>query len=169
MRYSRILAAGASALALAGVVAAGAASASAAPAAPATTVSAHYQYQRPWQLNGHNTVSLTYLGSTWTYKVQFSTQYNYGQPPWAQKDQLLTGKLTDTGLPAGQQTLQVNGVIFGNYVVFSVVYPANSVGQQGVRTFSGTIDKHGNVTGSWTETGTEAGSGPFTLLAPAHK
>jgi len=167
MRYSRILAAGASALALAGVVAASAASASAAPAAPATTVSAHYQYQRPWQLNGHNTVSLTYLGSTWTYKVQFST---YKVPiSWQKQGELLTGMLTDKGLAKGQQTLQVNGVIFGNYVVFSVVYPANSVGQQGVRTFSGTIDKHGNVTGSWTETGTEAGSGPFTLLAPAHK
>jgi hypothetical protein len=165
MRYSRILAAGASALALAGVVAASAATASAAPAAPAATASAHYQYQRQWELRGPNQVSLTYLGSTYTYKVQFST---YKVPiSWQKQGELLTGTLTDKGLAKGQQTLQVNGTIFGNYVVFSVVYPAS--GPQGVRTFSGTIDKHGNVAGSWTETGTEAGSGPFTLLHPAHK
>jgi hypothetical protein len=158
MRYSRILAGGVAALSLAGVVAASAASASAASAAPATTVSAHYPVHRSWDLNGRNEVSLTYLGGTFTYQVRFSQQRG---------GELLTGMLTDKGLAKGQQVLQVNGVVFGNYVVFSVVYPAS--GTQGVRTFSGTIAKDGSVAGSWTETGTEAGSGPFTLLFPAHR
>lgn len=160
MRYSRIAAAVAVPLALAGAVAtAGASSASAASAAPAVTVSAHYPIQHQWQLNGRNKVSLTYQGSTYTYQVQFRTQQVYGQL-WGQKDELLTGRLTDSYLPG---TLPVNGVIFGNYVVFSVVYP----GSQGVRTFSGSIDSHGMVKGTWTETGSEAGSGQFTLAFPA--
>jgi hypothetical protein len=152
MRYSRIVAAAAVPLALAGALATTAASsASAAPAAPAVTASAHYQIHHQWQLRGPNQVSLTYKGSTYTYKVLFSQQRG---------SELLTGTLRDSYLPG---TLPVNGVVFGNYVVFSVVYP----GAQGVRTFSGSIGKHGMVTGLWTETGSEAGSGQFTLALPA--
>ena len=152
MRFSRIVAAVAVPLALAGAVATTAASsASAAPAAPAATVSAHYQIHHQWQLRGPNQVKLTYQGSTYTYKVLFSQQRG---------SELLTGRLTDSYLPG---ILPVNGVVFGNYVVFSVVYP----GAQGVRTFSGSIDKHGVVTGLWTETGSEAGSGQFALQAHA--
>ena len=158
MKFSRIAAAVAVPLALAGAVATTAASsASAAPAAPAAVAVAHVQHQ--YQLNGRNQVALTYQGSTYKYAVQFRTQQVYGQL-WGQRDELLTGRLTDSYLPG---ILPVNGVIFGNHVVFSVVYP----GVQGVRTFSGTIGDHGRVAGTWTETGSEAGSGPFTLAFPA--
>jgi len=150
MRYSRIVAAAAVPLALAGALAATAASsASAAPAAPAAAAVAQIQHQ--WRLNGPNQVKLTYKGTTYTYQVRFSQQL---------RGELLTGTLRDSYLPGN---LPIHGVVFGNHVVFSVVYP----GAQGVRTFSGSIDNHGNVKGLWTETGSEAGSGPFALVLRA--
>ena len=156
---TRIITSAAVLAALAGGGAATAAAASAATAAPAATMSAHYQISHQWRLNGPNQVKLTYQGTAYSYKVLFRTQQVYGQQR-GQQDELLTGTLTDSYLPG---TLPVNGVVFGNHVVFSVVYP----GAQGVRTFSGAIDRHGSVSGSWTETGSEAGSGPFALVIPA--
>jgi len=142
------LASGAAALTLVPLAVTAPALASAsAPVAPAAVQLASYQ-----QLQGRGTVTLTYEGHSYAYKVQLR-----------QQGELLTGTLTDTYLPG---TLQVNGVVFGGkYVVFSVVYP----GVQGVRTFSGTIGSHGIVKGAWSETGSEAGSGPFTLLMAAKR
>ncbi len=148
-----------------GAATAAASSAPAASAAPAVTVAAHHPAYHQWQLRGPNQVKLTYQGSTYTYQVRFIQQRAYGQqygPQWwaHQQDALLTGRLADSYLPG---ILPINGVVFGNHVVFSVVYPGN----QGVRTFSGAIDSNGKVSGLWTETGSEAGSGPFTLAFPA--
>lgn len=77
----------------------------------------------------------------------------------------ISGTLCDANEPV-PLVLPVHGVIFGNLAVFSVSYPTVGVdaGNQGVRTFSGVIGRHGQVLGRWSETGTENGSGPFTLF-----
>ena len=82
-----------------------------------------------------------------------------------QQGSCLSGTLTDTGLPSGEQTLRVHGTIFGNHVTFSVRYPTNF---QGTRTFNGYINRHGDVSGMWSETGTENGSGNWSLARDAH-
>jgi hypothetical protein len=78
--------------------------------------------------------------------------------------EVVSGALCDTYEPI-PIALPVHGVVFGDNVVFSVAYPSTGpdAGDQGVRTFSGVIGPWGQVSGSWSETGTEAGSGPFTL------
>lgn len=77
----------------------------------------------------------------------------------------VNGTLCDTNEPI-PLVLPVHGVLFGHgVVVLSVVYPTvgPDAGNQGVRTFSGVIGPHGQVNGTWSETGTEAGTGPFHL------
>jgi len=157
---------GFSALAVAGGAAAAVLPATAASAAPVTTMSVIRPIHQQWQLNGPNKVVLTYAGSQYTYKVQFRTLLFRG--PHGIKVELLTGKLRDTYEPKAL-TMRLSGSISGNKVVFSVSYPSKGpdAGNQGVRTFKGTIDKHGKVTGTWSETGSEAGSGPFHLVFPA--
>jgi hypothetical protein len=115
----------------------------------------------PTHLNGRNELKLVLNGTTYTYNVRF-TSFNLGGGT-----SLIVGSLRDTYEPHAI-TLQVHGVQFGNDVVFSVVYPTTGpdAGNQGVRTFSGTIVL-GHVTGSWSETGTEAGAGTWSLEFPA--
>jgi hypothetical protein len=137
--------------------------ADAATATPATLMAYHTPAQ--WELRGVNDVSLTFEGNTYTYVAHFRTQVirtRYGSV------ELLTGSLTDTYEPV-TLTLPLQGTISGNHVVFSVRYPTRGVdaGNQGVRTFSGTINRHGDVSGVWFESGSEHGSGPFSLAVPA--
>jgi hypothetical protein len=104
-------------------------------------------------------LKLTFQGNTYSYNVHLRTQWV------APGVVLVRGHLTDAYEPQAI-SLPVTGVIFnGNDVVLSVQYPATGpdAGNQGVRTFSGTIGLHGAVSGNWSETGTEAGSGAFTL------
>lgn len=135
-------------------VATSAASASAATVSTMSSVSAPAPHFRaPDQLK------LTFQGNTYTYNVRLHEQWV------APGVVLVTGHLRDSYEPQAI-SLPVTGVIFdGNDVVLSVQYPATGTdaGNQGVRTFSGTVGPHGYVTGSWSETGSEAGSGPFTL------
>jgi hypothetical protein len=106
-----------------------------------------------WNLNGSNTVDLTYQGSTFTYATTFT-----------QKGSCLSGILTDTGITPS--TLAITGTVNGSKVTFSVTYPTNV---QGKRTFTGTISRHGDVSGPlWSETGTETGTkGPWSLADKA--
>jgi len=119
------------------------------------------QFQNPfnqrqqWNLSGSNTVDLWFQGQEFTYAVNFN-----------QRGSCLSGTLTDTGLPSGEQILGVHGTIFGNHVTFSVRYPTNF---QGTRTFNGSINRWGDVSGRWSETGTENGSGHFSLARDAHR
>lgn len=78
---------------------------------------------------------------------------------------VVSGTLCDTNEPV-PLVLPVHGVIFGHVAVFSVSYPTTGpdAGNQGVRTFVGVIGPHGQIVGGhWSETGTEAGSGLFSL------
>ena len=109
-----------------------------------------------WNLNGYNTVDLSYGTSTYTYSVHF-----------VQRGSCLSGSLTDTGLMPGEQTGPIHGTVVRNQVTFSFTYPT---GFQGTRTFTGSIDRRGHVSGTWSETGSEAGSGSWSLayhLRPA--
>jgi hypothetical protein len=125
-------------------------SASAATVAPAAVMS--YRVPAPDQLK------LTYQGNTYTYKVQLREQWV------APGVEVISGHLTDTYEPVAIN-LPVHGIQFGNDAVLSVSYPTTGpdAGNQGVRTFSGVVGLHGATSGNWSETGTEAGSGPFTL------
>lgn len=144
MRMSKkIIISAVSVASLAGV--AGPVLATAASAAPAVTVAAVNPMQAHWNLSGSNQVKLVYQGVTYTYKVQFRQLGNQ-----------LFGTLTDSYLPG---TLPVNGLVNGGNVMFYVSYG----GVQGDRAFIGNIGTHGAVSGNWTETGSEQGSGTFTL------
>jgi hypothetical protein len=101
---------------------------------------------------------LTFDGNTYTYNTHLTLR-------WIAPGLLLVGgTLTDNYEPVHIK-LPVHGVVFGNKVVFSVSYPTTGpdAGSQGVRTFSGVVGPFGHVAGAWSETGTEAGSGTFTL------
>jgi hypothetical protein len=119
------------------------------------------QFQNPfnqrqqWNLSGSNTVDLWYNGTEYTYGVQFN-----------QRGSCLTGTLTDLGLPSGEQTGPIHGTIFGNHVTFSFRYPTSF---QGTRTFNGYINRWGDVSGNWSETGSENGSGHWSLARNAHR
>jgi len=141
-------------LAVTAVVVGGAGVASASTASPA----AHSNYSPPdhfcnpwqlerWNLNGPNTVTLSFQHDPFTYQVTFK-----------QFGSCLRGSLNDPWLPG---TLAVSGTVYKNYVTFSVNYGYKSI--QGVRTFRGTIDRWGAVSGWWSETGSENGSGPWSL------
>jgi len=107
-----------------------------------------YHLER-WDFRGHNTVDLTFGTTPYTYAVHFD-----------QRGSCLSGTLTDTGLMPGEQNLHISGTVIRNQVTFSVNYPT---GFQGTRTFSGYINRWGQVSGKWSETGTEAGSGTWSL------
>lgn len=156
----RTLVASAAILASAGGVSAVAATAaSAASAAPAVTMAAHVSQAR---LSGPNVLSLTFNGHTYNYNIRTATI------PVSRNLSLVAGSLRDSYEPQ-PVNLPIQGVIFGNDVVLSVQYPTTGpdAGPQGVRTFSGTIGAHGHVSGTWNETGSENGSGTFSLLFPA--
>jgi hypothetical protein len=150
-RSKKILISAAAVASLAGLAVPAAASVAA--AAPAhTAVVQSYRSHRDWKLSGPNTVKLVHAGGTYTYSVSFH-----------QRGDQLSGTLTDLGLPAGSQTLAINGLVNGRDVVFYVSYPP----YQGERAFIATIGQHGVVSGNWTETGTEQGNGTFSLGLPA--
>jgi hypothetical protein len=105
-----------------------------------------------------NTLTLTFNGSPFAYNVHINLRFV------APGLLLVGGTLTDNFEPVSLK-LPIHGVLFGNKVVFSVSYPTTGpdAGSQGVRTFSGVVGPFGHVTGLWSETGTEAGSGAFQL------
>ena len=143
--------------AAAALVVGGAGVASAATVSPAAHTSPSWApHCNPWQreqwnLNGRNHVEAVYLGTTYTYSVTFR-----------QFGSCLSGTLTDGYYPT---TGPIHGIIFRNHVVFSFQYPSGSV--QGLRTFDGYINRWGAVSGKWSETGSENGSGTFTLARHA--
>lgn len=146
----------------AGLVAGGAGVASAATVTPAahTTTTNFGHGCNPWQrehwnLNGRNKVEAVYQGTTYTYKV---TIKQFGS--------CLTGTLTDTYYQPTAATGPVFGTINRNHVTFSFTYPSGSV--QGIRTYTGTINRWGAVSGNWTQTGSQGGGGTFTLARHAN-
>jgi hypothetical protein len=164
----------------AGLVVGGAGVAS---AAPVTNTTNHFGpgcnpfAREMWNLNGSNEVQAVYLGTTYTYSVTFK-----------QRGSCLTGTLTDSYYPT---TGPITGTVYGNHVTFSFQYPAGSV--QGTRFFNGYIKpqyykqwyrqwywngyrwvlrwrfrlilQSGSVSGNWWETGSEHGSGTFSLAS----
>jgi hypothetical protein len=144
--------------AAAALVAGGAGVASAATVSPAAHTGASwvgqgcsYRALEHWNLNGHNKVEAVYQGTTYTYSVTFR-----------QFGSCLSGTLTDSYYPT---TGPIFGTVVRNHVVFTFRYPSGSV--QGARTFSGYINRWGGVSGNWWETGSEQGTGTFTLARHA--
>ena len=104
-----------------------------------------------WDVRGNNTVDLNYKGTTYTYAVHFT-----------QHGSCVGGTLTDTGIPNGPQTGPITGTIVRNHVVFSFTYTYTGE-VQGTRTFNGYVSPWGHVSGTWSETGSEDGSGTWSL------
>ncbi len=107
--------------------------------------------QNQWNLSGSTTIKVKFEVNTYDYPVYFT-----------QQGSCLTGTFTD---PGASFTGRIHGTVYGNFVTFSVTYPAGS--KQGTRTFNGTINQWGYVSGSWSETGTEDASGSWSLSRPA--
>jgi hypothetical protein len=137
----------------AGLVVGGTGVASAATTSPTTQSTSSHGFscnpyaRQQWNLNGRNYVKAVYLGSTYTYSVKFR-----------QSGGCLTGTLTDPYYPT---TGPIYGTVFKNHVTFRFLYPAGSV--QGLRTYTGTINRRGNLSGTWSQTGSQGGGGTFTL------
>lgn len=127
----------------------------------ASTTTPHIPSACRATLFSHDKLTLTLGTSDFTYKVNLHLT---PAGPFFSNVEVVSGTLCDTYEPV-PLALPVHGITFGDDVVFSVAYPSTGVdaGDQGVRTFSGVIGPWGMVTGDWTETGTEAGSGTFTL------
>ena len=81
---------------------------------------------------------------TWYYSVDFT-----------QRGSCLSGTLNDSYFPFSGP---LHGTVFGNYVTFSFRYPHGS--SQGTRTFNGYINRWGDVSGRWSETGRTAPAAP---------
>jgi hypothetical protein len=107
--------------------------------------------QEQWNLSGSNTVHVKFEVNTYDYSVSFS-----------QEGSCLTGWMTD---PGASFSGRIHGTIYGSFVTFSITYPSGS--KQGTRTFNGTINQWGHVSGSWSETGSENASGSWWLSNPA--
>jgi hypothetical protein len=113
-------------------------------AAATTSQSASTQ----WNLNGSNSVNVTYDGSGYVYSVTFT-----------QSGSSLSGTLTDSYYPTRGP---VSGTVSGDSVTFTFNYPSGSV--QGTRTYTGTISSAGAVSGNWSQTGSEVpDNGTWTL------
>ena len=85
------------------------------------------------------------------------------QRNFVQNGSCLTGRLTDTFIPArGPQSGPVYGTVRGNSVTFSFTYSTNV---QGTRTYHGTINRWGAVSGNWIQTGTQVPNNASWSLA----
>jgi len=107
--------------------------------------------QGQWDLSGPNTLKVGFEVSTYDYAVDFT-----------QQGSCLAGTLTDQYVPI---TGSIHGTVFGDSVTFSFRYGYGS--KQGTRTFTGTINRWGHVSGTWSETGSENASGTWSLTRPA--
>jgi len=111
-----------------------------------------YQFQQnQWNLSGSNTLRVKFEVNTYDYPVYLT-----------QRGNCLSGRLTDQDASFSGR---IHGTVYGNFVTFSITYPYGS--RQGTRTFNGTINRWGHVSGSWSETGSENASGSWSLSRPA--
>ena len=115
-----------------------------------------WQFER-WDVNGTNTVNVVYSGGTATYGVTFR-----------QNGECLGGTLTDNKIPNGPKTGPISGTVNGSTITFSFKYTYTGA-TQGTRTFTGTINRFGAVSGTWNETGTEGLTGTWSLAAKADR
>lgn len=162
VNLKKVIAGGAIALAAAGITVPVAASMASANVVSTTAkVTPHFVF--PWRLTGHNELTLTFQGNDYSYRLSRVATY-----PVFPGVEIVRGILTDTYEPV-RINLPISGVIFGNDVILTVNYPTTGpdAGDQGSRSFFGTIDPSGNVSGTWSETGTEGGSGTWSLSIPA--
>jgi hypothetical protein len=130
-------------------------------ASAATTSPAHSHFgffgcnpwqREQWNLNGNNTVDNNQFSPAYTYSITFK-----------QSGSCLSGWMTDGYFPTTQP---IHGTVYGNQVTFSFTYPSS---YQGTRTFTGSINKWGYVSGNWTETGTEGASSTWSLANKVHR
>jgi hypothetical protein len=140
---------------------AGTVAATSASAATANAPKPVFHRACAYNLNGGNEVKLTYLGTDYLYPVVYHTA----------PDGAVSGFLLDKGLPAGHQILRLHGDCVGSDVDLGVNYPAVDPQGQRVEDMNVTpISLHyGSVSGVWTETGSEAGSGAASLVFPIHR
>jgi hypothetical protein len=109
--------------------------------------------QGQWNLSGSNTAEVKFEVNTYDYPMYLT-----------QRGDCLSGTLTD---PGASFTGRIHGTVYGNFITFSITYPSGD--NQGTRTFNGTINRWGHVSGSWSETGSENAAGSWSLSRPAHR
>jgi hypothetical protein len=142
----------------------------AASAAPVTTMS----YQKPivlpaWNLNGVNTIDLTYNGTTYTYLIHLHQSVFDNVLVGTLYDKYLAAEGAAGGDPSG--ILALHGLVVGNNVILVTNYPAGD--PQAARSFNFVVTPvsffKGNVAGTWDETGSEAGTGSASLVHPVFR
>jgi hypothetical protein len=103
-----------------------------------------------FDVNGANTILVPWVG-TYTYTVNFILTGT-----------TLTGTLNDSYYPTGDQPL--SGNVTGNAITFTYDYPSGS--PQGTRTYTGTIDSTGQITGGEWSDSADLASGTWTVGTP---
>jgi hypothetical protein len=110
-----------------------------------------------WDLTGEYTFHIQFSGQDFDYPVVLT-----------QSGDTVTGTLTDRYLPAeySNNVLPLTGTVTGNSFVFKVTYPGP---YWGTRTFNGTINTLGALSGSWSDDGTDKdiASGTWTSTGKA--
>lgn len=152
---------------LAGTGIAAAAMPASAATTHATTVATVKPITQPVpHLQGFNVLSLRFNGSTFRYNVFFRS-FRVAPNVW-----LIRGALVDNHEPV-TLTLPIQGYQVGRFVSFHVIYPmvGTDAGNQGTRTFDGNFFRLPfgggfRLIGNWSESGTEAGFGPWNLVFP---
>jgi hypothetical protein len=111
-----------------------------------------------WNLNGNNTITAVYNNQNYYCTVTF-----------VQNGNCLTGTLNDPNIPSPLPTSgPIFGTIRGNAVTFSFAYPA-SMTVQGTRTYTGTINRRGAVSGTWSDGGHRALHRTWSLGTKANR
>jgi hypothetical protein len=85
-----------------------------------------------------------------------------------QNGECLGGTLTDNNIPNGPKTGPILGTVDGSNITFSFKYTYTGA-TQGTRTFTGTINRFGAVSGTWNETGSEGLTGTWSLATKADR
>jgi len=110
-----------------------------------------------FDFRGSNTVDVTFNNTPFTYAVRFN-----------QFGSCLRGSLTDTNIPNGPQTGRIHGTVFRNRVEFSFTY--TYVGEtQGTRTYVGHVNFFGEVSGTWSDSGSDGATGTWHLADPVQR
>lgn len=99
--------------------------------------------------------------NTYKFDILYSGNHYYYQVELVQSGDSVTGTLTDNYLPAQypDKDLPVSGTVSGNSIVLNIVYPGPS---WGTRTYVGTIDGSGFMSGTWSDDGTDYASGTWS-------
>lgn len=125
---------------------------------------ASYQGSGAWLTNHASGTYTDYvwdIAGAYTFHIHYSDNDYYYPVTLTQSESNITGTLTDNYLPSQypDKVLTLTGTITGDDFTFTVQYPGNFWGK---RTFTGSVDSSGGLSGGWVDDGTGSGAGTWS-------